>query len=47
MIDTKDYVLGKFSKTDQEKINQIIEKTPSIINDFLNMTFDNLMNKYN
>ena len=33
MIDTKDYVLGKFSKTDQEKINQIIDKTPSIIND--------------
>ena len=47
MIDTKDYVLGKFSKTDQEKINQIIDKTPSIINDYLNMTFDNLMNKYN
>lgn len=47
MIDTKDYVLSKFSKTDQEKINQIIDKTPSIINDYLSMTFDNLMNKYN
>ena len=31
----------------QEKINQIIDKTPSIINDYLSMTFDNLMNKYN
>lgn len=46
-IDTKDYVLGKFSKTELETLNNSIEITESIIEDFLTLTFDNLMNKYN
>ena len=46
-IDTKDYVLGKFSKHDIELINPIIENMPNIIKDFLEIPFDNVMNKYN
>ncbi len=46
-IDTKDYVLGKFSGEDKKVINSTIEKTVEIINDYFNLTFENLMNKYN
>ena len=47
MMDTKDYVLGKFTKEEMDLINQSIDKIPNIIEDHLNNTFDNLMNKYN
>lgn len=46
-IDTKDYVLGKFSKEELELINPIIDKMPNIIEDYLKLQFDNVMNKYN
>lgn len=46
-IDTKDYVLGKFGNEDKEIMNSVIEKSIDIINDYFNMTFTNLMNKYN
>jgi len=46
-IDTKDYVLGKFTQEEMELINPIIEKMPNIIEDYLKLPFDNLMNKYN
>ena len=46
-IDTKDYVLGKFSKEELELINPIIEKMPNIVKDYLEIPFENLMNKYN
>lgn len=46
-IDTKDYVLGKFNKDEINLINPIIEKMPNIIEDFLKLPFDNVMNKYN
>lgn len=46
-IDTKDYVLGKFTKEEMELINPIIDKMPSIIEDYLKIPFDNVMNKYN
>ena len=42
-----DYVIGKISKEDLDKINSVNSLAPNIINDYLNMTFDNLMNKYN
>ena len=45
--DTKDYVLSKLSKEENDIINQIIGLFPNIINDYLTMSFDNLMNKYN
>lgn len=46
-IDTKDYVLGKFSKEEKIIVNNIINDIIPILDDFLTMTFDNLMNKYN
>ena len=46
-IDTKDYVLGKFSKEEMNLINPIINKMPNIIEDYLSLPFDNVMNKYN
>ena len=46
-IDTKDYVLGKFSKEEIDLIIPIIDKIPNIIEDYLKLPFDNLMNKYN
>lgn len=46
-IDTKDYVLGKFTKDEMDLINPIIDKIPSIIEDYLKSPFDNVMNKYN
>lgn len=46
-IDTKDYVLGKFNKEDLEIINDIVLKSVSIINDYLDISFEDLMMKYN
>lgn len=45
--DTKDYVLGKFTKEETDLINPIINKMPDIIEDYLKLPFDNVMNKYN
>ena len=47
MIDTKDYVLGKFNKEENKIIENSINKIPNIIEDYLTSTFENLMNKYN
>ena len=47
LIDTKDYVLGKFTKEEHDLINPIISKMPNILEDYLNLSFDHLMNKYN
>jgi PTH1 family peptidyl-tRNA hydrolase len=46
-LDTKDYVLGRFSSSDFEILNPILDKIPLIFNDFLSIGFDLLMNKYN
>ena len=46
-IDTKDYVLGKFSKDEKAIMNIIIEKSELIIDDFLMLSFSDLMAKYN
>lgn len=47
LMDTKDYVLGKFNKHEMDLINPIIDKIPNIIEDYLKISFENLMNKYN
>ena len=47
LIDTKDYVLGKFSNDDKRLLDNVIEKTMHIIDDFFLLSFENLMNKYN
>ena len=46
-IDTKDFVLGKFSLEEREKLLETIDLIPNIIDDYLILSFDNLMNKYN
>ena len=47
LIDTKDYVLGKFSKEEKEILDNISDTCVNIIDDFLSMSFDLLMGKYN
>lgn len=47
LIDTKDYVLGKFSTEEMNLIQPIINIMPQIVEDFINLPFDNVMNKYN
>ncbi len=42
-----DYVLGKFSKRDQDIINEIINDAPSIIKYLSEHNFDELMGEYN
>ena len=46
-FDTKDYVLGKFSKEDLSKIDKIKEFSNDIINDFINLNIEKVMSKYN
>ena len=45
--DTKDYVLGKFSSDDVKVLDEILSIMPKIFNDYLSMSFIDLMNKYN
>ena len=47
LIDTKDYVLSKINKEDMDIINNIIDLSPKILEDYLNMSFSDLMTKYN
>lgn len=47
LIETKDYVLGKFKKSDEEILNKIYNVTENMLDDYFKLTFDNLMNKYN
>ena len=46
-IDTKNYVLSKFSLEENKIIDNIISIFPQIFEDYMNLSFDNLMNKYN
>ena len=47
LMDTKEYVLGKFNSEELELLKPIIDKMPNILNDYLVLSFDHLMNKYN
>ena len=47
LMDTKDYVLGKFSKEDKEILEKSYEICLNVIDDFFIMNFDLLMGKYN
>lgn len=47
MIDTKDYVLGKLTKEEEEKLDDIIRISHKILDDYLKVSFDLLMNRYN
>lgn len=45
--DKVDYVIGKMPQEEYEMINSVNKKAENIIDDYLKMTFDNFMNKYN
>lgn len=47
LLDTKDYVLGKFTKEEKEKLKEIENIIVNIFNDYLSFSFDKLMSKYN
>lgn len=45
--DTINYVLGKFSKSDNEKIMNVLGELNKVIDDYIQMDYDKLMSKYN
>ena len=45
--DTKDYVLGHFNKEERKIIDESIDISVNIIDDFFKLNFDRLMGKYN
>ena len=46
-IDTKDYVLGKFNNEEKKILCDLKFEVLNIFEDYMNMNFDILMNKYN
>lgn len=46
-IDTADYVLGKFNKEEQKILEDLNNKVSNIIEDFVAIPFNQLMNRYN
>lgn len=46
-ITLADYVLGRFGKEDDEKVNSILPTIESIIDDFTKLSIDDLVQKYN
>lgn len=46
-LDTKEYVLGKFSGTDKKEIEELMTSIPYILKDYMDLSFENVMNKYN
>ena len=46
-MDTKDYVLGRFSKEERDVINHNLEISTDVIDDFVKLDFNQLMTKYN
>ena len=46
-IETKDYVLDRFSNNEQKVIDDLLEVVSNIIDDFVTTDFSVLMNKYN
>lgn len=41
------YVIGKIAPFEYEKLSAVLDKMPELFKDYLNLSFDNLMNKYN
>ena len=46
-MDTKDYVLGRFSKDEKVLIDEAIIETGTIIDDYFKYPFNDLMSRYN
>ena len=47
LIEKKNYVLGRFSKEDQEVINKSLKRLNEVPKDFIDESFSDFMNKYN
>lgn len=47
VIDTKDYVLGKFKNEDKENLESVFFKLRDIINDYVLIDMEKMMQKYN
>ena len=47
LIDTKDYVLGKFKNEDKEVLDEVFFRLRDIINDYISMNMDSFIQKYN
>ena len=47
LIDTKDYVLGKFKNEDKEVLDEVFFRLRDIINEYISMNMDSLIQKYN
>ena len=47
LVDTKDYVLGKFSAEEFKIVENNEEKILNILNDYFCLSFNDLMSKYN
>lgn len=45
--DKIDYVIGGVPKQELDEMNKVNSLAPSVIDDFLTLKFDNVMNKYN
>ena len=46
-MDTKDYVLNKFSKKDRETLDKLIKDLCLVLDDYFKLPFTDLMSKYN
>ena len=46
-IDTKDYVLGKFSSDEKRIVNEVIEKASTATLECIGHPFNEIMSKYN
>ena len=46
-IDTKDYVLGKLDKDGKEKLEEVSKVVNNVLDDYFQLDFNSLMNKYN
>lgn len=46
-IEAKSYVLGNFNKDEKIILKEVIKKATEIIEDYLKISFEELMNKYN
>ena len=47
LMDTKDYVLGKFSSKDRELLDKVFLRLRNIFDDYIFMNRDSLIQKYN
>ena len=47
VMDTKDYILGKFTESELLVIKKAIDESEKILDDYITLSFDNVMNKYN